>query len=65
VLGLQMSRITAKASGESYIRWGYFMISCSALTMTVSYLQKLNPQQRSAALSCRSEMSIVTASFGG
>lgn len=23
--GLQMSR-TAKASGESYIRWGYFMI---------------------------------------
>jgi hypothetical protein len=21
-----MSRITAKASGESYIRWGYFMI---------------------------------------
>jgi hypothetical protein len=39
--------------------------SCSALTMTVSYLQKLDPQQRSAALSCRSEMSIVTASFGG
>jgi hypothetical protein len=33
--------------------------------MTVSYLEKLNPQQRRAALSCRSEMSVVTASFGG
>jgi hypothetical protein len=33
--------------------------------MTVSYLEKLNPPQRRAALSCRSEMSVVTASFGG